>query len=156
MATAESGAGGGFEEFCREEFNPAEVFSKPEALKGYRVLSCTQYILGPSCASYLGELGAEVIKIEQPRTGEPMRHTTPWNEPLLYPLSRWVPERGTGLGFFGANFNEYFVGLDFHRPDAKDLMPKPAAKSAVAVHDDRPSAAAPWAAGFAALTEVNP
>src|SRR6266542_2410928 len=98
MATAASGAGDGFEEFCREEFNPAEVFSKPEALKGYRVLSCTQYILGPSCASYLGELGAEVIKIEQPRAGEPMRHTTPWNEPSLYPLSRWLPERGRGLG----------------------------------------------------------
>src|SRR6266498_1553992 len=110
MATAASGAGDGFEEFCREEFNPAEVFSKPEALKGYRVLSCTQYILGPSCASYLGELGAEVIKIEQPRAGEPMRHTTPWNEPSLYPLSRWLPQRGTGLGFFGANFNEYFLG----------------------------------------------
>src|SRR6266700_2972048 len=111
MTTAERGAGDGFEEFCREEFNPAEVFSKPEALKGYRVLSCTQYILGPSCASYLGELGAEVIKIEQPRAGEPMRHTTPWNEPSLYPLSRWLPERGTGLGFFGANFNEYFIWL---------------------------------------------
>src|SRR6266545_234172 len=98
MATAASGAGDGFEEFCREEFNPAEVFSKPEALKGYRVLSCTQYILGPSCASYLGELGAEVIKIEQPRAGEPMRHTTPWNEPSLYPLSRWLPELGPGPG----------------------------------------------------------
>src|SRR6266496_1913426 len=138
MATAASGAGDGVEELCREEFNPAEVFSKPEALKGYRVLSCTQYILGPSCASYLGELGAEVIKIKQPRTGEPMRHTTPWNEPLLYPLSRWVPERGTGLGFFGANYNEYFVGLDFHRPEARELMYKLAAKADVVVENYRP------------------
>src|SRR6266540_1809049 len=64
MATAASGAGDGFEEWVREEFNPAETFSKPEALKGYRVLSCTQYILGPSCASYLGELGAGVIMLK--------------------------------------------------------------------------------------------
>src|SRR5574341_1752528 len=129
MTMPESVGGDGFEEYCRDQFNPAEAFSKPEALKGYRVLSCTQYILGPSCASYLGELGAEVIKIEQPRSGEPMRHTTPWNEPSLYPLSRWLPERGTGLGFFGANFNEYFVGLDFHRPEARELMFKLAAKA---------------------------
>src|SRR5574337_58671 len=97
-----------FEEFCKSTFDFKKAFGKPEALKGYRVLSCTQYILGPSCASYLAELGAEVIKIEAPRRGEPMRHTTPFNEPLLYPLSKWLPERGTGLGFFGANPNEYF------------------------------------------------
>src|SRR6266581_474240 len=102
-----------FEDFCRETFDFKKAFGKPEALKGYRVLSCTQYILGPSCASYLAELGAEVIKIEAPRRGEAMRHTTPFNEPFLYPLSKWVPERGTGLGFFGANFNEEFVSLDF-------------------------------------------
>src|SRR5947208_4216844 len=104
MATQPTTKAPSFEEYCRETFDPKTAFGKPEVLKGYRVLSCTQYILGPSCASYLGELGAEVIKIELPRRGEPMRHTTPFNEPLLYPLSRWAPENGTGLGFFGANF----------------------------------------------------
>jgi crotonobetainyl-CoA:carnitine CoA-transferase CaiB-like acyl-CoA transferase len=146
----------GFEQWCQQEFNPAAAFSKPEVLKGYRVLSCTQYILGPSCASYLGELGAEVIKIEQPRTGEPMRHTTPWNEPLLYPLSRWVPERGTGLGFFGANFNEYFIGLDFHRPEARELMYKLAAKVDVVVENYRPGTFDRWGIGYRQLKDVNP
>src|SRR5438128_1530381 len=70
-----------FEEFCHQTFDFKKAFGKPEALKGCRVLSCTQYILGPSCASYLAELGAEVIKIEAPRRGEAMRHTTPFNEP---------------------------------------------------------------------------
>ncbi|MBI2544254.1 MAG: CoA transferase [Candidatus Rokubacteria bacterium] len=101
-----------FERYCRQTFSPASTFAKPEVLKGYRVLSCTQYILGPSCATYLGELGAEVIKMELPRRGEPMRHSTPGNEGFLYPLSRWVPQSGTGLGFFGANFNEYFISMD--------------------------------------------
>src|SRR5437899_468392 len=86
--TAKPGAQQGFEEFCRETFDFKKAFGKPEALKGYRVLSCTQYILGPSCASYMAELGAEVIKIEAPRRGEAMRHTTPFNEPFLYPLDR--------------------------------------------------------------------
>ena len=66
-------------------------------------------ILGPSNACYLAELGAETIKVELPKRGEPMRHTTPFNEPFLYPLSRWMPDKGTGLGFFGANPSYNFV-----------------------------------------------
>jgi crotonobetainyl-CoA:carnitine CoA-transferase CaiB-like acyl-CoA transferase len=156
MTAADVTTGDGYEAWCREEFNPAAVFSKPEALKGYRVLSCSQYILGPSCASYLGELGAEVIKIEQPRAGEPMRHTTPFNEPSLYPLSRWLPMRGTGLGFFGANFNESFVGLDFHRPEAREIMKSLAAKADVVVENYRPGTFDRWGIGYRQLKEVNP
>ncbi len=145
-----------FEEFCRETFDPKAMFSKPEVLKGYRVLSCTQYILGPSCASYLAELGAEVIKIEAPRRGEAMRHTTPFNEPFLYPLSRWVPERGTGLGFVGANPNEYFISLDFHRPEAQAIMKKLAAKADVMVENYRPGTFDRWGIGYRQLRQVNP
>jgi len=155
---AQPGAGGkvDFETYCREAFSPAAAFTKPEALKGYRVLSCTQYILGPSCASYLGELGAEVIKIELPRRGEPMRHTTPFNEPLLYPLSRWAPQAGTGLGFFGANFNEQFISLDFHRPEARQVMAELAAKSDVMVENYRPGTFDRWGVGYRQLSKVNP
>ncbi len=117
-----------FEEYCSEVFDPKKVFSKPEPLKGTRFLSCTQYILGPSCANYLAELGAEVIKIELPRRGEPMRHTTPFNEPKLYPLSKWMPQMGTGLGFFGANHNEYFLAVDFHKPEGQEIVRQLAVK----------------------------
>src|SRR6266540_4709947 len=152
MATAQPD----FETYCQELFDHKTAFGKPEVLKGYRVLSCTQYILGPSCASYLAELGAEVIKIEAPRRGEPMRHTTPFNEPLLYPLSRWVPEAGTGLGFFGANPNEEFVTLDFHRPEAKEAMLQLAAKSDVMVQNYRPGTFDRWGMGYQHLSKVNP
>jgi crotonobetainyl-CoA:carnitine CoA-transferase CaiB-like acyl-CoA transferase len=132
------------------------MHAKPEVLKGVRVLSCTQYILGPSCAAYLGELGAEVIKIEAPRRGEPMRHSTPGNEGFLYPLSRWVPQAGTGLGFFGANFNESFISMDFHRPEARELMLKLAAKSDIVVENFRPGTFDRWGVGYRQLREVNP
>ncbi len=145
-----------FEEFCRETFDPKTVFDKPEALKGLRVLSVTQYILGPSCANYLGELGAEVIKIELPRRGEPMRHTTPWNEPGLYPLSRWIPEKGTGFGSVGANYNKYCISMDFHRPEAQELMKKLAAKSDVIVENYRPGTFDRWGVGYRQLSQVNP
>src|SRR3974377_1931766 len=144
MATQPTTKAQSFEDYCRETFNPKKEFGKPEVLKGYRVLSCTQYILGPSCASYLAELGAEVIKIENPRRGEPMRPTTPFNEPLLFPLSRWVPEAGTGLGFFGANPNEEFISLDFHRPEARQAMSELAAKADAMVQNFRPGNFARW------------
>ena len=145
-----------FETYCQQLFDHKTAAGKPEVLKGYRVLSCTQYILGPSCASYLAELGAEVIKIEAPRRGEPMRHTTPFNEPLLYPLSRWVPEAGTGLGFFGANPNEEFVSLDFHRPEARQAMLELAAKSDVMVQNYRPGTFDRWGMGYQHFSKVNP
>src|SRR3970282_1777712 len=66
--------------------------------------------------------GAERTRSELPTRGEPMRHTTPFNEPFLYPLSRWMPDKGTGLGFFGANPNELFLSLDFHKPEAIEIM----------------------------------
>ncbi len=154
--TPKPGTQQGFEEFCRQTFDFKKAFGKPEALKGVRVLSCTQYILGPSCASYLAELGAEVIKIEAPRRGEAMRHTTPFNEPFLYPLSRWVPERGTGLGFFGANPNEYFISVDFHRPEGQDILKKLAAKSDVMVENYRPGTFDRWGIGYRQLKEINP
>ncbi len=145
-----------FEEFCKDTFDFKKAFSKPEVLKGYRVLSCTQYILGPSCASYLAELGAEVIKIELPRRGEPMRHTTPFNEPFLYPLSRWLPERGTGLGFFGANPNEYFTSVDFHRPEGQAIVKKLAAKADVICENYRPGTFDRWGIGYRQIREINP
>jgi len=145
-----------FEEFCHQTFDFKKAFGKPEALKGCRVLSCTQYILGPSCASYLAELGAEVIKIEAPRRGEAMRHTTPFNEPFLYPLSRWVPERGTGLGFLGANPNEYFISCDFHRPEGQAIVKKLAAKSDVVVENYRPGTFERWGIGYRQLSKINP
>jgi crotonobetainyl-CoA:carnitine CoA-transferase CaiB-like acyl-CoA transferase len=150
------GAQQSFEEYCQSTFDYKKAFSKPEALKGLRVLSCTQYILGPSCASYLAELGAEVIKIEAPRRGEAMRHTTPFNEPFLYPLSKWVPERGTGLGFFGANPNEYFMSLDFHKPEAQAILKKLVAKTDVFVENYRPGTFDRWGIGYRQLKEVNP
>lgn len=145
-----------FEEFCRKTFDPKGEFAKPEALKGIRVLSATQYILGPSCASYLAELGAEVIKIEAPRRGEAMRHTTPFNEPFLYPLSKYVPERGTGLGFLGANPNEYFCSVDFHRPEGQNIVKKLAAKSDVFVENYRPGTFDRWTIGYRQLSAINP
>src|SRR3989454_7416512 len=145
-----------FDEYCRDVFDRKKFFSKPEPLKGTRFLSCTQYILGPSCANYLAELGAEVIKVELPRRGEPMRHTTPFNEPKLYPLSKWMPEMGTGLGFFGANHNEYFLAVDFHKPEGQEIVRMLAAKCDGVVENYRAGTFDRWGISYRQLSQINP
>ncbi len=145
-----------FEDFCRSVFNTKDIFHKPEVLKGIRAVSTTQYILGPSCAAYLAELGAETIKVELPKRGEPMRHTTPFNEPFLYPLSRWLPDKGTGLGFFGANPNELFLSLDFHKPEAIEIMKRLAAKTDVFAENYRAGTFDRWGIGYRQHVQINP
>ena len=145
-----------FEDYCKTIFNKDALFDKPESLNGYRVLSCTQYILGPCAAAYLGELGAEVIKIEVPRLGEPMRHCSPYNETWFYPVSRWNPGRGTSPAFQGANHNEYFVTLDYRKPEAKEIFYNMVQKSDAMVWNYRPGTFDRWKIGYGACKEVNP
>ncbi len=145
-----------FEDFCRAVFDPSKKNIKPQVLKGKVSISTTQYILGPANAAYLSELGSKTIKIELPKRGEPMRHTTPFNEPFLYPLSKWMPDKATGLGFFGANHNEYFIGLDFHKPEAVEIMKKIAAKSDTVSENYRAGTFDRWGIGYRQLAEMNP
>ena len=145
-----------FEEYCRETFDPKKIFEKPEVFKGYVAISATQYILGPSCANYFAELGMETIKVELPRRGEPMRHTTPYNEPFLYPLSKWLPDKGTGLGFFGANHNEYFLSVDFHKPEGVEIMHRLQSKADIQADNYRPGTFDRWGIGYRQATKINP
>ena len=110
-----------FEDYCRKAFDVGNEFVKPDALKGIRWLSTTMYIFTPHSVANIAELGAECIKIEMPRMGDAMRHTSPFNEAYLYPLHDTRPMSGTGLGFTNANVNKYFVTLDYHVPEAKKL-----------------------------------
>src|SRR3972149_7009446 len=111
-----------YEEYCRKAFDPGNEWAKPEALKGIRWLSCTMYIFTPHSAANLAELGADVIKIEIPRMGDAMRHTSPFNEAYLYPLHDTRPMTGTGFGFLGANVNETYLSMDYHIPEMVDVF----------------------------------
>uniref|UniRef100_A0A7J3M0T7 CoA transferase n=1 Tax=Archaeoglobus fulgidus TaxID=2234 RepID=A0A7J3M0T7_ARCFL len=145
-----------FEEYCRKIFDPKKTFEKPEALKGIRWLSCTMYIFTPHSAANLAELGAEVIKIEMPRMGDPMRHTSPFNEPYLYPLHDTRPLTGTGLGFAGANVNEYFISMDYHRPEMQEVFYNLVRISDGLTECYRPGTFHKWRISYKYLSEINP
>ncbi|MBW2015154.1 MAG: CoA transferase, partial [Deltaproteobacteria bacterium] len=111
-----------YEEYCKAQFDPGNEFSKPQSLKGIRWMSTTMYIFTPHSVSNLAELGAEVIKVEMPRMGDPMRHCAPFNETYLYPLHDSRPMTGTGMGYLNANPNEYHITMDYHLPELKEAF----------------------------------
>jgi crotonobetainyl-CoA:carnitine CoA-transferase CaiB-like acyl-CoA transferase len=111
-----------YEDFCKKAFDVGNEFVKPDALKGLRWMSTTMYIFTPHSVCNLAELGAEVVKVEMPRMGDPMRHTSPFNECYLYPLHDTRPMTGTGLGFVNANSNEFYITLDYHVPESKPVF----------------------------------
>ena len=61
-----------YEEYCKAQFDPGNEFAKPVSLNGIRWMSTTMYIFTPHSVSNLAELGAEVVKVEMPRMGDPM------------------------------------------------------------------------------------
>lgn len=145
-----------FEEYCRHIFDPKRTFEKPEALKGIRWLSCTMYIFTPHSACTLAEYGAEVIKIELPRLADPMRHTSPFNESYFYPLHDDRPMTGTGIGLHHANLNDYFITLDYHAPEAKEVMYDLVRISDGLTDVYRPGTFYRWGFGYPQVMKINP
>ncbi|HWS84015.1 MAG TPA: CoA transferase [Ktedonobacteraceae bacterium] len=80
------------------------------ALEGIRVLELTQIMAGPFCGMLLADLGAEVIKIENPRGGDDSRRMAP---PYY---------NGESAAFIAVNRNKYGLALDIRTPAGKDIL----------------------------------
>ena len=145
-----------YEEYCRKAFGPGNEWAKPDALKGIRWLSCTGYIFTPHSVANLAELGADVIKIEIPRMGDAMRHTSPFNEAYLYPLHDTRPMTGTGLGFTNANNNERFLSMDYHIPEMVNIFYRLVKMSDGLTENYRPGTLDRWKMSYRFLQEMNP
>ncbi len=145
-----------FEEYCRKAFDPGNEMTKPMSLAGIRWLSTTMYIFTPHSAANLAELGAEVIKVEMPRMGDPMRHTSPFNEAYLYPLHDTRPMTGTGFGFANANINEYYITLDYHVPESKRVFYDLVKMSDGLTECYRHGTFDRWKQGYRQVAEMNP
>ena len=145
-----------YEEYCRKAFDPGNEFGKPMSLKGIRWMSTTMYIFTPHSVSNLAELGAEVIKVEMPRMGDPMRHTSPFNECYLYPLHDTRPMTGTGFGYLNANPNEYHITMDYHLDELKEAFYRLVKMSDGLTECYRPGTFDRWKQSYRFLQEMNP
>ena len=115
----------------------------PRPLDGYRVLEMGQLLAGPFAASMLGYFGAEVIKIEPPGTGDPIRT---WR----------VVKDGVSLWWHSLGRNKKSVTLDLRNPRGRALARELALKSDVLIENFRPGTLEKWGLGPADLWQVNP
>src|SRR3954453_18397541 len=115
----------------------------PGPLKGIRVIDLTAAVLGPVATQILGDLGAEVIKIEPPE-GEMMRGIGPARHP------------GMAAYFLNVNRNKKSLVLDLKRPAACEALLRLSATADVLVHNMRPGAAARLGIDYAVVAARNP
>jgi formyl-CoA transferase len=112
-------------------------------LDGVRVLELGSFIAGPFAGQLLGDLGADVIKVEPPGTGDPMRQ---WG----------VCVDGRSLWWPSIARNKRSVALDLRDQRARDAVRRIAATCDVVVENFRPGLLAQWGLGYDALAATNP
>jgi crotonobetainyl-CoA:carnitine CoA-transferase CaiB-like acyl-CoA transferase len=118
-------------------------YAKPGPLAGIKIIDLTTVVLGPLATQILGDLGAEVIKIESP-DGDIMRYAEP------------ARHREMGHVFLNLNRNKRSLVLDLKQADAKRVLLALARQSDVLMHNMRPQAMARLGFGWERLREVNP
>ena len=112
-------------------------------LDGIRVLELGNFIAGPFCGMLLGDMGADVVKVEPPRGGDMTRNTPPH-------------VNGESVNFLAINRNKRSVVLDLKRTQARDAFLRLAAVSDVLIENFRPGRMAELGLGAADVRRVNP
>lgn len=114
-----------------------------QALKGVRVVEMGQLIAGPFCGKTLAEFGADVIKIEPPGAGDPLRQ---WRLIL----------KGTSVWWQVQSRNKRSIALDLRQPEGQALARELIAQADVLIENFRPGTLEGWGMSPAELHALNP
>jgi crotonobetainyl-CoA:carnitine CoA-transferase CaiB-like acyl-CoA transferase len=117
------------------------------ALSGVRVLDLTNVLSGPFCTLHLALLGADVIKVENPKAGDLARvlgNVPKYNKMLM------------GTSFLAQNANKKSLTLNLKAPEGKEVFKKLVAKADVVVENFRPDVMTRLGLGYLALAAINP
>ncbi|NMD96106.1 CoA transferase [Rhodococcus sp. BL-253-APC-6A1W] len=122
----------------------AQTTAGTGALAGIRVLELGTLIAGPFAGRLLGDMGADVIKIEDPARPDPLR--------------TWGQGERDGHRFFWTVHarNKRCITLDLRAPDGQELFRRLVAESDVIVENFRPGTLEKWGLGYDVLSEINP
>jgi formyl-CoA transferase len=112
-------------------------------LQGLKVIELGQLIAGPFAAKTLADFGADVIKIEPPEGGDPLRQ---WR----------LVKDGTSVWWQVQSRNKRSVGLDLKTPEAQDIVRRLASQADVLIENFRPGAMEGWGLGPEVLLALNP
>ncbi len=112
-------------------------------LDGIRILDLSRFVSGPNCSMMLGDMGADVIKIEQPGVGD---NTRKWS----------AGNKSDNPYFLSVNRNKRSLALNFQHPEGKAVLLKLAAASDVVMHNLRPGTFESHGYGYEVLKAANP
>lgn len=113
-------------------------------LAGIRVIETGVLLAGPFCARLLADFGAEVIKIEAPGEGDPMRTT---GQALVDGKSLWWPS---------ISRNKKCITLNLRTPEGQDLLRQLITRADVLIENFRPGTFEGWGLGYETLRQLNP
>jgi formyl-CoA transferase len=113
-------------------------------LAGLRVLELGTLLAGPFCGQLLGDFGAEVIKIEPPGQGDPMRV---WGREKAQGKSLWWPVVAR---------NKKAITLDMRQAEGQDLLKQLVARADFVLENFRPGTMEKWGVGYDVLSAINP
>ena len=116
---------------------------QPGALDGLKVVEMGQLIAGPFAAKTLGEFGADVIKIEAPGSGDPLRN---WR----------LIKDGTSVWWQVQSRNKRSIALDLRTTDGQAVARRLIAEADVLIENFRPGAMEKWGLGYDRLSAANP
>ncbi len=111
-------------------------------LSGYRVIEAARFVTGPYAAQLLADLGAEVIKIEDPEGGDPFRG--------------WDERGGYAPMYHAFNRSKRSLTLNLRHPEGRAIVAKLVASADVFIENFRPGVADKLGIGHAALSALNP
>ncbi len=125
--------------------NPAPHTSVSGPLNGIRVVDLTQFVLGPFCTQQLGDLGADIIKVED-AGGDRQRRGT----------GKTAPAPDLSGPFVQLNRNKRSVVLDLKDPEAKEALKALIATADVFIHNMRPDSIQRHGFGYEAVAAIKP
>jgi crotonobetainyl-CoA:carnitine CoA-transferase CaiB-like acyl-CoA transferase len=113
-------------------------------LDGIAVLDLTRVLSGPYCTMLLADMGARVIKIEQPGKGDDTRH---WGPPFL---------EGESAYFLSINRNKESLTLDFKKPEGRAILDRLLGTCDIVIENFRPGTVAKLGLDYASLAAAHP
>jgi formyl-CoA transferase len=111
------------------------------ALSGIKIIETASYVTGPFAAQLLADMGAEVIKLEEPKRGDPFRG---WGE------------RNYAATFCSLNRNKKSVTLDLRSAEGRDVALKLAQKADALIQNFRPGVMEKYGLGYEAVKAISP
>ncbi|KAK7450401.1 CoA-transferase family III [Colletotrichum acutatum] len=132
----------------------SSVPSNKLPLEGYRVLDMTRVLAGPYCTQILGDLGAEVIKVEHPVRGD---DTRAWGPPYAtYKAGSSKEGPGESAYFLAVNRNKKSLGLNFQHPSGTEILHKLVSQCDILVENYLPGTLKKYKMDYDTLRAINP